>query len=664
MVQRSRPARHARHLAGMASLTLLVTGCGGPLGLPGGGNDKKADASTLAATGFLDDWSAGRLSEAAARTTDPAKARAALEEIQTDLRPDVRTFTPSSPDCSGDTCRTDFDVDLFLNALGTWQYSSALTVVKRKVDDEDKWLVSWTPSIIHPRLTDEVKLDRSRGLPSRAPILDRKERPLVENQKVYSIGVAAGRVQEGAIEDLAKLLDVNVDGLRIRVNRAEEGQFVQAIVLRRSDYRKIESDLDDIGGVIVRDERQALAPTRQYARAVLGTMGDATAQSLANAGPYASKADQVGSFGLQALYQKQLAGKPRGRIELIRRSTDAVLETIHSWEQVPGTPVRTTLDKTVQDAAEAAIALTGENSSLVAVDIRTGDILAVANGPVDKAGEDRALNGRYAPGSVFKIVTASAVLEGGVEPSDTVDCPRTVTVDGKQFENYDGLGSLGRTTLRENFTKSCNTGFINEIMELDDDALADAADEFGIGRDWQLTLSSFSGDVPLPNSPTDKAAAAIGQGRVLMSPLSMAMVAAAVASGTPKDPQLLRSGPPPRETPLVSPVPAPPTPSVSPTGLPGLEYPSALRELMFETVRSGTASILDVGRVQVGGKTGTAEYGSDTEPGKHAWMVGFVGDIAFAVIVERGDTGAKTAGPLARKFVEEIASYSQYGIRQ
>jgi cell division protein FtsI/penicillin-binding protein 2 len=664
MVQRSRPVRHARQLAAVASLALLVTGCGGPLGLPGGGDDKKVDESTAAAVGFLDDWAAGRFREAAARTNDPPKAQAALEEIQTDLRPDTRKFSPDSPDCSGNTCRTNFEADLFLNALGPWQYSSALTVAKQKVGDEDKWLVQWTPSIIHPRLTDEVKLDRARGLPSRAPILDRKGRPLVENQKVYSIGLAAGRVQEGAIEDLAKLLDVNVDGLRIRVSQAEEGQFVQAIVLRSSDYREKKSALDDIGGVIVREARQALAPTRQYARAVLGAVGTATAQSLANAGPYASKADQVGSFGLQAIYQKQLAGKPRGRIELKRRSTDAVLETIYSWDQVPGTPVKTTLDKTVQDAAEAAVGLTDENSSLVAVDIRTGDILAVANGPVDKAGEDRALNGQYAPGSVFKIVTASALLQGGLEPSDTVDCPSSVTVDGKKFENYDGLGSLGRTSFRENFTRSCNTGFINEAMKLDENAIAKAADQFGVGRSWLLGLPSFSGDVPLPNSPTDRAASAIGQGRVLMSPLSMAVVAAAVASGTPRDPKLIRSGPPPRETPLVSPVPDPPTPSVSPTGLPSLEYPSALREMMFETVRSGTASILKVGSAQVGAKTGTAEYGSETEPGKHAWMVGFVGDIAFAVIVERGESGAKTAGPLAREFVQRIASYSQYGIRQ
>ncbi len=662
MSQRSRTAVRARRLAGVTSVALLVAGCGGPLGLPGGGDEKKTDQASATGIGFLDDWAAGRYTEASARTTDPAKARAALEEIQTELRPDVRKFSPEPTDCSGDSCQINFDADLFLNALGDWKYESALTVIKQKVGSEDRWLVQWTPAVLHPRLTDELKLGRARGLPSRAPILDRNDRALVENQKVYSIGVAAGRVQDGAVEKLAKLLDVNEDGLRTRVSLAEEGQFVQAVVLRASDYQAKKSELDAIGGVIARDERQALASSRQYARGVLGAVGTATAQSLANAGPYASKADQVGSFGLQALYQKQLAGKPRGRIELKRRSTDAVLETIFSWDQVPGTPVRTTLDKRVQDAAEEAVSMTSENSSLVAINIRNGEILAVANGPADKSGEDRALNGRYAPGSVFKLITADALLNGGLEPSDTVDCPSSVTVNGKRFENYDGLGSLGQSSFRQNFAQSCNTGFINETLKLEDDAIGEAADAFGIGADWQLALDDFSGDVPYPNSDVEQAANAIGQGRVLMSPLSMAVVAAAAASGTPRTPQLLRSGPPPRETPTVSPVPDP-FPSASPTPHAPLKHAAELRELMIETVRNGTASILSVGGYTVGGKTGTAEYGSETEPGKHAWMVGFVGDIAFAVIVERGESGSKTAGPLAKRFVEQIAAYSQSGLR-
>ena len=669
MVLRSRPARHAHwsgRLAGLTSVALLLAGCGGPLGLPGGGDDEKADESTLAATGFLDDWSAGRLTEAAARTTDPGRARAALEEIQTELRPDVRKFSPETPDCSGDTCRMDFGADLFLNALGDWKYSSALTVVKQKVGSENHWIVAWSPSIIHPRLTDELKLGRSRGLPARAPILDRKGRALVENQKVWSVGVAAGRVPEGAVEDLAKLLDVNVDGLRIRVSQAEEGQFVQAVVLRSSDYEDAKSQLDDIGGVIVRDERQALAPTRQYARAVLGAVGTATAQSLANAGPYASKADQVGSFGLQALYQQQLAGQA-ARADRTRqgRQTDAVLETCTVATRWPALPCGPPWTRRCRTPPNARCRRSRENASLVAVDTGPATSWPWPTARRIKRGRGpRPRRPLRRPARPSRSSRPPRCCANGLEPSDTVHCPSTINRRRQEVRELRRPRVAGHDPFSKDFTESCNTAFIARAKELDDRTpWPKAADSFGIGgtgtQDEQLLRRRAA--VLRRGRPGRRA---IGQGRVLMSPLAMAMVAAAVASGTPRDARLLRGGPPPRETPLVSPVPEPPTPSASPTGLPALEYPSALRELMFETVSSGTANILKVGNAQVGAKTGTAEYGSETEPGKHAWMVGFVGNIAFAVIVERGETGAKTAGPLARQFVEEIAGYAQYGLRE
>lgn len=663
MQSRRRSGGRARHLCGLTCAALLISACSSPLGLPGGGGEK-ATAATSAGAAFLADWAAGRVKEAAARTTDPERSLAALTEFQTELRPDVRTFDPdSSASCTEAGCTLDFGADLFLNALGAWTYRSALALTRQRVGEDDRWAVAWAPSILHPRLTEETRLIRARGLPGRAPILDRNDQPLVSNQKVIKVGVIAGQVPDGAIEDVADLLDVDVDGLRTRTGQAEAGQFVEAIVLRQSDFAKVRSRLADIKGVITREARQALAPTRSYARSVLGVVANATPASLASAGPYASAADQLGSFGLQSLYQRQLAGRPRGRIELHRRSTDAMLETLATWDEVPGTAVRTTLDRRVQDAAEAAVALTGESSSVVALDIRTGEVLAVANGPQNKAGEDRALNGQYAPGSVFKIITAAALLADGVDLDDPIDCPSSTRVDGKRFENYDGLGSLGRVSFRRNFAQSCNTAFITAAGKLSQEALTQAAASFGIGGAWDLMLNSYSGDVPPATGPVDQAAAAIGQGRVLMSPLAMAVVAAAVASGTPREPRLLRSGPPALQTPTASPIPAP-TAAASPAGLAPLAFRSALRELMIGAVREGPANVLAVGGSGVGGKTGTAEFGSETEPGKHAWLVGFVGDIAFAVIVERGESGARTAGPLAQTFLTRIADYARSGLRR
>jgi cell division protein FtsI/penicillin-binding protein 2 len=649
------PRTRARLITAVTAGALVLTGCG-PFG-----DDREAEARK-AAEAFLADWAANKLPEAAARTTDAKNAETALREFQTDLRPDTRELSPGALSCESDKpCQLEFDVDLELNALAEWKYSSRLDLVEQ---DDKTWLVSWKPSVIHPKLTSETRLRRVRQLPPRAPIKDRKGRDLVQEMPVKRVGVAAGNVPDGTIEALSELLDVNVDGLALRTNAAPEGQFVEAVVLRKSDYENLKPRLDEIAGVVTQDDKLTLAPTREFARGVLGAVSIATATSLKKAGPTASIADSVGASGLQAAYQRQLAGRPGGTIDLIDRDDKKVVETLAKFTAVPGTPLQTTLDFDVQTVAERALKLTNENSSLVAVDTRTGDILAVANGPADKSGENRALNGQYAPGSTFKIITTTAIMRAQkVRVDERVACPATFTVNGKKFENYDGLGALGNVEFRRDFMESCNTAFARRASRLEPEDLTDAAAAFGIGDGWDIGVNAFSGDVPVATDDVERAAAGIGQGRVLVSPLAMAVVAAAIADGTPHTPRLIMDAatspsPAPSESPSGS-----PEPGTSPTAgtadtllppLPPLPEADVIRQLMIDTVNGGTAQILRLPGKTVGAKTGTAEYGSETEPGKHAWLVGFLGDIAFAVIVENGDTGARTAGPLARAFLQGL----------
>jgi len=649
-------AAACRAVAGVAVLSLLMAACGGS-GSAGGAND----AATAAGVAFLHDWAEGNLPAAAALTTDPKAAAAALEEFQTGMRPDTRVFTPGAKSCpDGRPCALAFDADLRLDALGHWRYSGSLPLVQS--GPAKRWLVQWAPSVIHPQLTATSTFKRVRSLPDRAPILDRYGKPLVQNKTVIKVGVTAGSVPDGTIEKLSELLNLDVDGLTTRTSSAKEGDFVEAAVLRQSDYNAMAGKLAAIGGVTTRDASQALAPTRQFAREVLGAVATATASSLANAGETASAADSVGSFGLQAIYQRQLAGRPSGRVLLVDRASGKTLATLATFDGAPGLPVHTTLDAVIQEAADKALAGTSENSSLVAIDTRTGDVLAVANGPADKSSEDRALNGRYEPGSTFKIITAQALLQHGVKTTDTVPCPSTVTVQGKQFSNYDGLGSLGDTSFERDFTESCNTAFIGAAGKLSSTDLANAADAFGVHGSWDLGLTNFSGDVPPAVGAVEQAADAIGQGRVVMSPLAMAVVAAAVASGTPHTPRLVLDGRPldiaSRSSGAGAPQPSA-NPRPSPAPLPALASADVLRALMLETVRSGTARVLRISGEEIGAKTGTAQYGSDTQPGKHAWMVGFLGDVAFALIVERGDTGATTAGPPALQFLRQIKGYAR-----
>ncbi len=668
--------RTFRSAAAITAAALLISGCGVFGGATGGGGGGGGGPRGVAES-FLAEWAASRFSEASKRTTDPSAAAAALTAMQDTLHPGKREFSPGdlSGDCESTTgCRVEFDVGLQLDGLGEWRYASALQVVRATAGDE--WKVRWATSILHPRMTTATSFSRVRALPPRAPILGRDGDALVAEAPVVRVGIRAGSVPDGAIEDLAEVTDVNVDGLITRVAKADPGDFIEAVVLRNNDYFELKSRIDKINGVVVEADTLTLAPTREFAREVLGAVGNATPAALSNAGSTASEEDSLGLFGLQGLYQKQLAGRAGGRIDLVDADTGAPLETLIEFTSVPGTALHTTLDLQMQTAAERALTLTDENSSLVAIDTATGNLLAVANGPADKAGEDRALNGQYAPGTAFKMISALALLQNNIGLNDKIGCPQTVTIDGKRFENYDDVGAPGQVSMATNFARSCNTAFARRIADLDTDVLSDAADAFGIGGDWNLLLNTFSGSVPPAADRLELANDAIGQGRVLMSPLAMAVVAAAIASGTPRYPRLVLDGLPPRAAPPANPAIIPPpgtvpsTTSPSPSEKAGptpvftpktddrptlqpLPFAAELKSLMQLAARRGTGEILNVGP-SAGATNGTALYGSDTEPGRHAWMVGFAGTIAFAVIVERGVSGPTTAGPIARQFLGAV----------
>jgi cell division protein FtsI/penicillin-binding protein 2 len=146
-----------------------------------------------------------------------------------------------------------------------------------------------------------------------------------------------------------------------------------------------------------------------------------------------------------------------------------------------------------------------------------------------------------------------------------------------------------------------------------------------------------TGSVPDEESDVERAAASIGQGRVLASPAAMAQVAATFAGGSWTAPRLVREP---------APDPVDPPPAVD------ADHAATVRELMRAVVTDGSAAALaDVPGAPVHAKTGTAEYGTDVPPRTHAWVIGFQGDVAFAVLVEDGGSGSGTAVPVAETFL-------------
>ncbi|SDH75723.1 penicillin-binding transpeptidase domain-containing protein [Nonomuraea jiangxiensis] len=298
-------------------------------------------------------------------------------------------------------------------------------------------------------------------------------------------------------------------------------------------------------------------------------------------------------------------------------------------------PLQTTLDLRVHRAGAAAMEGVSKPASLVALRASTGEILAVVNKP---GGFNRALLGKYPPGSTFKVVTASALVAGGVEPAEKVTCPAEKNIGGFPFHNA-GFEDFGTLTFQEAFAHSCNTTFGEmSVADLGGARLAEVARSFGFGTAIKPGVPAVRAEFPAPKDDTDLASAAIGQGRVLASPLNMASVAAAIASGAWIAPRVVKDAPTSPDNPH------PLEPAVA----------SALRKLMPAVVTDGTAAAVHF-PAGTAGKTGTAEYGSGAEPPAHSWFIGYRDDLAFAVIVEGGGAGSAVAAPIAARFLDALS---------
>ncbi|MEU7134722.1 penicillin-binding transpeptidase domain-containing protein [Streptomyces sp. NPDC046261] len=309
-------------------------------------------------------------------------------------------------------------------------------------------------------------------------------------------------------------------------------------------------------------------------------------------------------------------------------SGDGQAKTLHVLS--PGKPgrLRTTLSAAAQRAAEAAVAK-HDDASVVAVKPSTGEILAIAN--AKKTEFNPALSGQTAPGSTMKVVTSALLLEKGkASPGKPLPCPKNATY-GMTFHNVEESENPG-ATFAQDFAASCNTAFVQLAGQIPDDALAtEARDVFGLGLEWKAGVPTFDGRVPT-DSGAGKAAAMIGQGRVQMSPLNMASVAATVRSGSFHQPYLVDPALDGREL------------AKAPRAL----SPAAardLRSMMRLTALSGTGAGAMAGLGgDVGAKTGSAEVDGQSRP--NGWFTGYRGDVAAAAVVPRGGHGGDSAGPI------------------
>jgi cell division protein FtsI/penicillin-binding protein 2 len=604
-----------------------VSGCG----------TSEADRARETADHFAQAWSAGSDAAAAAQTSSPGPAGVALAADRRGLDGAGLSADPVDLKVSGRTAIGQLELTWRVAGYGNWSYRTALTL---REDGAGAWQVVWSPRLVQGSLSAATRLGTERVWAARAPILDRDGAPLISPRPVVEVGLQRNKVTDvGASADaLAGALGLDAAALAQEVSGAGPEEFVVAETLRPDDYAAVESKLAGIPGVLTVDTTLPLAPTKAFARALLGAVGPATAQQVAASGGRLVAGDDAGQWGLEAAYDRQLGGTPTVSIVVREISTGAPLRTLESRAGSAPQALETTLSTPVQDAAEAALGTSSAASAVVAIQPSSGDILAVANRPTSST-FDRALAGSYAPGSTFKVITTAALLRAGLNPAEQVACPTTITVDGRTFHNYEGEGG-DRPTFADDFAVSCNTAFISLAPRLAPTALETTALDYGVGRNADLPFGAAESHAPPGTDAVGRAATMIGQDQIAVTPLAMAGVAAAVANGRWRSPRLLSSDP-----------------SVAGPILPTSEV-ATLRTLMRGVVTHGTGTALAGTPGEVDGKTGTAEFGTANPPATHAWFICFRGNLALAVLVEQGESGGTVAAPIAARF---FAAYDRAG---
>jgi len=523
-----------------------------------------------------------------------------------------------------------------------WSYD----VTARLTRADDVWTVAAEPSMIAPDLREGERLTASRQWAPRADILGAGDEPIVTERPVLRIGidkttVAGTPAQAASARALARLMDVDAPSYVERVKAAGAKAFVEAIVLRASDTTSaIRNGIHAIPGAVLIDDSLPLAPTREFARPILGSVGAVTAEIIEQSDGVYQAGDDAGLSGLQARYDERLRGSIGALVSAV--SEDGERRTLWDAKPESGEPLHTTLDLRLQTEAERLLVDVGPASALVAIRPSTGEVLAAASGPGGD-GLSTATVGQFAPGSTMKVVSSLALLRAGLTPTSPMSCPATTVVDGKSFKNYSDYPSaqLGSIDLAGAIANSCNTAFIGRRGKVSQQALAGAAASLGLGVDHDLGYPVFLGSVPSKAaSETEHAASMIGQGKVLASPVAMAGVAASVASGHIVLPVLVS------DAERVTADPATPLTNAE---------AARLRSLLRGVVRSGSGAFLgDLPGPPVLAKTGTAEFGDQSPPQTHAWMIAVHGDLAVAVFVDVGESGSRTAGPILEAFLRSV----------
>jgi penicillin-binding protein 2 len=561
------------------------------------------------------------------------------------------------------------------------------------------WLVIvgqlWSLQVLEGgRFLDASDKNRMRVRPIAAPrgiLFDRQGLPLVDNRPAFTLSLIPRELddREVVLARLAALLGIPYQELLDAVERVSADSFLPVRIRRGltlEEVAKVEERRLELPGVIVEVEPQRAYPNSRFAAHLLGYVREASDEQLRQ-GRY-RRGDMVGQTGLERLLDEHLRGRDGGeRIEVDAMGRPVRL--IQQTEPHPGAQVVTTIDRRIQEAAERA--MEGHAGSVVVMDPRNGDVLAMVSTPafeidrftgtIDRAAWlrviqdpehpllNRTIQSQYAPGSVFKIVVAAAGLqEGNITPLERVNCNGEFHLGTWTFKDWKE-GGHGTVDLHRAIAQSCNIYFYQAGLRIGGPAIGKYAQAFGLGRATGIDLPGEKlGLVPQPQARRDGRLRpwnagevvniSIGQGALLVTPMQVATFMGAVANGGVLwKPRLVQRIERPGEGVVwhdagrvtghveLSPV-----------------VWAFLRQSLWSVVNDGGTGVgARIPGLDVAGKTGTAQMiaKSKAERGEdHAWFASFAPvhnpEVVVIVLAERGGKGGQVAAPIARQILNAI----------
>jgi len=656
-----------------------------------------------AARAFLDAWKADDYTTMYSLLTPLSQDAFSLEDFEAHYRGIATEIALSGVDYSilqvltnpGDA-QVAYRATLHSSLVGDIQRETMMNLSLEK----GQWRVKWDDTLVLPELAGGNFLGMERFVPARANIYDRNGHALVAQADATAIGLVPGQIdpeqEESLFTELVRLTGMRSDDIRALYQNFPPGTdwYLPLVEVSADQVARRWDVLSGLSGLVLSPYKARYYFDGGIAAHLIGyvsTIQEAEVEEYLRQGY--RRDERVGQSGLEKWGETYLSGKRGGALYVFNAQGQPVTKLAEVNPQ-PAQAIYTTLDRDFQEAAEQAIA--GFRGAIVVLERDTGRVLAMVSSPdfdpnafeptnynsytllndifndPDQPWINRATQGQYPLGSVFKIVTLAAALESGrYTPESTYECGyfftelEGITLNDWTYDHYLQDGETipsGHLTLPEGLIRSCNPFFWHIGLDLYNQglvkAISDMARGFGLGSPTGIEgVEEEAGRVPDPQSKLDATNLAIGQGEFLATPLQVARFVAAIGNGgTLYRPQVIEKIAPPDGDPILQFKPdATGRLPISPETLKVIQ--EAMRGVVASTKPYGTAWHRFTGLdLLVAGKTGTATSGFG-QP--HAWFAGYTfegredrPDIAAAIIVENAGEGSDYAAPIFRRIVE------------